>query len=257
MGKRGVACSVCAHKARHQIDVGLTHGVSHRVLGGRFGLSHDAIGRHAANHLSPVQRAAILAARKPTEIDLDALRVSESEGLLCQLVAQRARLQTHSELAAELGDVRGAVSAEAGIISNLTLVAKLLGQLVNVHDVRHTSILISSDYLALRQAIVAALRPYPDAARAVGAALHRLEAEAATDISAHSSGRRTDTAPLLIEHDAPPAGTSRKRNAGSSGRIDLPGQDELPLPPAPLPPPPIAAPPAVIPPPPVFARPPC
>jgi hypothetical protein len=171
---------------------------------------------------------------------------SSSEGADGAQSARAGRLEDAralDELAAELGDVRGAVSAEAGIISNLTLVAKLLGQLVNVHDVRHTSILISSDYLALRQAIVAALRPYPDAARAVGAALHRLEAEAATDISAHSSGRRTDTAPLLIEHDAPPAGTSRKRNAGSSGRIDLPGQDELPLPPAPLPPPPIAAPP--------------
>jgi hypothetical protein len=204
LGKRGVTCSVCAHKARASVDVGLTHGVPHRVLAARFELSHDAIGRHAQNHLSPVQRAAILAARKPTEIDLEALRVSESEGLLCQLVAQRARLQTHAELAAELGDVRGAVSAESGITANLQLVAKLLGQLVTHHSVTSTSILISADYLVLRAAIVTALRPFPDAARAVGAALHRLESEAATDITRRAQEPRKAPAPVLIEASAEP-----------------------------------------------------
>lgn len=200
MGKRGTPCTICAHAARHQVDVGLTHRVPHRVLAARFGLSKDAIGRHAANHLSPVQRAAILAAAKPTAIDLDALRTSETEGLLAQLVTQRARLQAHSELAATLGDVRGAVAAEGAITSNLTLVAKLLGQLVQHHDVRHTSILISPDYLRLRATLVAALRPYPEAARAVGAALHAMEAEAATDITA-----RAGKAPLTIEHTPPAA----------------------------------------------------
>ena len=55
-----------------------------------------------------------------------------------------------------------------------------------------TSILISSDYLALRSAIITALKPYPDAARAVGAALAELELPAAKDIT--ESGK-----PLLLE----------------------------------------------------------
>jgi hypothetical protein len=79
--------------------------------------------------------------------------------------------------------VRGCVAAEGAITSNLALVGKLLGMIVQRHDVRSTSILISSDYLALRQAIVTALRPYPAAAQAVGAALHQLEAEAAESIT--------------------------------------------------------------------------
>lgn len=172
-----------------------------QALADRFDVSKDAICRHATNHLSPVQRAAILAAQKPTAIDLDALRASESEGLLAQLVTQRARLQGHAELAASLGDVRGAVSAEGAITSNLALVGRLLGQLVQVHDVRHTSILISADYIRLRSAIVAALRPFPEAARAVGAALHALEADAARDITA-AAGRAAKSAPALIEHEA-------------------------------------------------------
>src|SRR6185312_16698955 len=101
----------------------------------------------------------LLSAQRPTAIDLEALRVSESEGLLHQLVAQRARLQQHAELAGQLGDVRGAISAEGAITGNLALVGKLLGQLSVTHHVKHTSLLISPDYLRLRQALVTALRP--------------------------------------------------------------------------------------------------
>jgi hypothetical protein len=46
----------------------MAHGVPHRVLGQRFELSHNAIGRHAQNHLSPQMRAAILRRTIKTEI---------------------------------------------------------------------------------------------------------------------------------------------------------------------------------------------
>jgi hypothetical protein len=186
-------CTVCAHDKRHQIDIGLVHRVPARVLAQRFDLGKDAILRHARNHLSPVQRAALLSAQKPSQIDLEALRATESEGLLAQLVGQRARLQQSSELALELGDVRASISAESAITANLTLVGKLLGQLVNVHDVRHTSILLTPDYLKLRAVLTTALRAHPEAARAVAAALYGLESDAAKDITAHK-------APAVIEH---------------------------------------------------------
>lgn len=217
MGKRGVACTVCAHERRHQIEIGLVHRVPSRVLAKRFELSHHSVLRHARNHLTPQLRAALLAAQKPTEIDLDALRVSESEGLLSQLVAQRARLQSHGELALDLGDVRGCVAVEGAITNNLALVGKLLGMLATHHNVTHTSILISSDYLRLRATLLAALRPFPDAARAVGAALHAIEAEAAQDITA-----RAGKPPVLIEH------------APSQHQCDAPAAP----PPRPIPPPP-------------------
>jgi hypothetical protein len=178
------------------------HGVSGRVLAQRFELSKDAIHRHAQKHLTPQIRAAILAAQQPTAIDLDALRTSESEGLLGSLMVQRARLLQLAALATDLGDVRGAVSTESAITASLALTARLLGQLVQVHDVRHSSILLTPDYLRLRQALVAALRPFPEAARAVGAALHAIESEAATDITTAAGKGR---APVLIEHRAPTA----------------------------------------------------
>lgn len=201
MGRRGTRCTVCDHDHRHQIEIGLTHGVAARVLGDRFGLSKDAILRHARNHLTPAQRAAILSAQQPAAIDLEALRTAESEGLIASLVAQRARLLVKADFAAEHGDVKGSVAAENAITANLTLVAKLLGQLVQVHDVRHTNLLVSPDYLKLRSTLIAALRPFPDAARAVGEALHRLESDAALDITAAAGKGRGRPEPVLIEHE--------------------------------------------------------
>lgn len=90
------------------------------------------------------------------------------------------------------GSIHGCIQAERAVTSNLELVAKLLGQLITHHEVRHTSILVSTDYIRLRQTIINALQPYPDAARAVGAALAALETEAASDIAE----RKT---PLVLE----------------------------------------------------------
>src|SRR5690242_7762424 len=100
MGKRGTACTICTHEKRVSIELGVTHGVSAAVLAQRFGCSKHAILRHAKGHLSPAQRAALLSATKPTAIDLDKLRVTESEGLLHALVGQRARLHGYAEVAA-------------------------------------------------------------------------------------------------------------------------------------------------------------
>src|SRR5215472_5635323 len=180
-----------------------TSGVQKGAVARRFGtpehpLNEHCIWRHSKNHLSAVQRAALLTAIQPTDIDLDKLKVSEGQSLLASLLAQRARLQQHVELAVELGAPAIAIAGEGRITANLELVSKLLGQLVNVHDVRHTSILISPDYIRLRQALTIALRPHPAAARDVAAALGRLEQDAAEEIAA-AAGKPNGK---LIEHQA-------------------------------------------------------
>lgn len=202
MGKSGVRCTVCASDHRHRIEIGLVSGCSARFLADKFDLSKDAIHRHQANHLSAATRAGILAARAPSEIDLDALRADESAGLLSQLVTQRARLLSHGDEAAKIGDIKACVAVENAITGNLSLVGKLLGQLVNVHDVRTTNLMVSPDYLKMRAALVNALRPFPEAARAVAAVIHRLESDAALDITAASDRAKGRAVPLVIEHQA-------------------------------------------------------
>jgi hypothetical protein len=92
LGKPGPKCTVCTSPHRAQIDIGLVNGLSCKSLAERFCLGTDAVERHSNNHLLPQQRAAILSAQNPTGIDLDALKVSEAEGLLSHVLTQRSRL---------------------------------------------------------------------------------------------------------------------------------------------------------------------
>ena len=97
-----------------------------------------------------------------------------------------------SEMAFEAGELNAATNVERAITNSLELTSKLLGMIINQHQVTHTSILISSDYLKLRQVIIGALRPFPEAAQAVGSALATLETEAAETIT-------NSKKPLLLE----------------------------------------------------------
>jgi hypothetical protein len=209
--------------------------MSARQLAERFDLGDDAILRHSANHLPPQARAAILAAQHPSEIDLAALKTSESEGLLAGLVMQRARLHSIGEMALMQEDTKVAISAESAITANLSLTAKLLGQLVSVHDHRHSSLLLSPDYLRLREVLVTTLRAFPEAGRAVAAALHQLESAAALDIQARAvkPPKPAQLAPVLIEHEPEPLPPPPPSRESGTFCPPLP-----PPPPPPLPPPP-------------------
>jgi len=177
-------------------------GVAYRILAERYECSPDAVFRHK-QHLSPQVKAAILANRPETSVDLEKLRTSEGEGLLGALVVQRARLQTYADAAFAAGNVAGTLQAERTILSNLETTGKLVGTLAQHHVVTHTSVLVSEDYLKLRQTLIATLRPFPDAARAVGAALASLEADAARDITARATASTSAgpvAQPRVIEH---------------------------------------------------------
>lgn len=200
MAKTGPgSCQVCNSPHRHSVDVALAHGLGHDAIGKRYGLSPHSVQRHGRNHLSPQMRAAVQHALHPEAVDLDKLKVSEGENLLHHLVHQRARLANHIELAAAIGDPGAAIRGEAAITNNLQLVSKLLGVLVNVHETRHQHILTHPDYLRLREVLLKALAPFPEARIAVGRALAGIETQAADEIT-EAAGR----APVMIEATAIP-----------------------------------------------------
>lgn len=233
MSKPGRRCLVCSDpKNRPLIEVGLVSGTPLRVLAERFGISHYAIGRHARRHLSATQRAAVLRAMRPEAVDLEALRTDESAGVLGQIVSQRARLLAMSDAAREGGALEVMIRAEAAIGANIALGAKLLGQLVQRHEVTHVNMLLQPDYLRMRAALIEALRPFPAAAKAVAAALQAIEAGTAAT-AALKDVTPPPQPPPQIEHAmaAPPVDVTQPRP------LD-PVQVLPPPPPAPLPPPP-------------------
>jgi hypothetical protein len=185
-------CTVCNSEHRASVELGLVHGLSQQVLADRFGLSRDAIGRHARTHLTPQAAAAILMAARPTAIDLDALTEQEGSGLLANLVCQRARLSQYAQQAAEKGETAAAIACERVIATNLEITGKLLSKFVLRSEHRYTSITLTPDYLEFRQLLISTLRRFPEAAKAVAEALAQIENKAADGIS-------TKAGPPMIE----------------------------------------------------------
>lgn len=159
------ACTVCSHPERGAIDAAIVAGIPNRRIAARFSVTEQAIRRHAKAHL--VERLRAQAAAEAIE----------AKGLLKQIDDLRAAAMGILAQAYRGGDLKTALQGIAQARSCLELQARLLGQL----DERPVvNILVTSEWRRIRDVMVEALRPYPDAARAVAARLAALEAEGGT-----------------------------------------------------------------------------
>jgi hypothetical protein len=180
--KQGRLCKCCHHRELQGINLGLARGVSIRALERRYQVSRDSLYRHKASHLPPQLRASLIAG-PDLAIDLDELRLTESQSLLVHLVALRGRLFSSLDVAEECRDATMVSRVSAQIHNNLEITGKLLGDLSSGHS-SVTNILIAPQYVEMRVELVNALRPFPDAAKAVAAVLHTIEHKAADAIKA-------------------------------------------------------------------------
>jgi hypothetical protein len=184
MAKRGPQCTVCGHRELAGINLGLARGVSVRALARRYQVHRDALYRHQKNHLPPQLRASLIAGPDLDGVDLDRLRETESQSLLMNLVALRGRLFASLDVAEECRDGTMLARIAGQLHNNLEITGKLLGTLTSGHT-SVTNVLVLPAYVELRVGLVDALRPFPDAARAVAAVLHTIEGKAAADIAAN------------------------------------------------------------------------
>jgi hypothetical protein len=138
-------CTVCAHRERAVIELGIARRISVNALAKRYGLHHDALYRHSKNHMPPQLRAKLLAG-PDCELDLDQLKATESQSLLGNLVAIRHRLFGALDLAEECGDVNMMTRATSQLHQNLEIAGKLLGDL-GVGQTNITNVLILPAYV--------------------------------------------------------------------------------------------------------------
>jgi hypothetical protein len=144
----GVACTVCALPTAGAIAELLRSGRSARALAREFGISYDALTRHARNHVSPRLSALPSPAAAPESADdpLDEL-----------VKALRVRA-----LAGNPADTRE---------YRLALAAQL--------DARHAAppqhdLATEPEWIAIRTAMLRALEPFPEARLAIVATLGEL-----------------------------------------------------------------------------------
>lgn len=178
-------CSICSHREHAAIDLAIARGVSVTAIAKRYKLGSDSIYRHSRNHLPPQLRASLLAG-PDTDIDLDRLRETESQSLLANLIAIRRRLFASLDVAEEFGDGTMISRVAGQLHHNLEITGKLLGDL-SAGATTINNVLVMPAYVELRVSLVNALRPFPEAARAVAQTLHAIEHKAADVVRADTS----------------------------------------------------------------------
>ena len=155
------SCTVCSHKKRPAIETELVRRVPYREITQRFSVSKFALSRHAKEHLPELLKKA-----------REAEEAARADDLLRHLSSLQSKTLGILRTAEGSGELRTALSAIREARGNLELLAKLSGELrqegtVNLH--------LSPEYLEVRTAILVAVEPYPEAARAIGRAMLGIE----------------------------------------------------------------------------------
>jgi hypothetical protein len=152
-------CSVCIHPEVEKINQLLLQNKETYVsLGTIFSLSPAMLRRHHKKHL--------------TSQMLRSARVGEvvnSNVLLDQVQELQRRAIKILDKAEKQGDLRGGTMAIREATRTLTLQARLLGELVAQAQVN--VLVVTPEWHAARARILQALQPYPEAKRAVLAAI--------------------------------------------------------------------------------------
>lgn len=161
----GRPCSVCAHPRLDEINIALAAGRSYRDTAVRFGPVKSALLRHAKSHLPHIAPRVIEKARGAALV--------RAEDILTQLAELQASALAVLAKAEETGDIRGATGAITTARGNLELIAKLLGEL---REGPVINLVAAPEWTSMRDAILVALQPFPEARIAVAEALSRREA---------------------------------------------------------------------------------
>jgi hypothetical protein len=155
------ACSVCTHADRAALDQMLVEGRPLRETSALFRVSEDALGRHKAEHLPPTLAQPHGAAE-----------AARAEDLLEQVRILRGKAIDLLRKAEAAGDYRTALAGVREARACVELLLEVEGELDRRPQV---NVLLSAEWVSVRQALLAALAPYPEARAAVAARLVTME----------------------------------------------------------------------------------
>lgn len=156
------SCSICIHPERSGIDAALVSREPLRAIAQRYAVSRDALHRHKRDHI-PVHLAQAS----------EAADVAASDDLLGQMVELQAKTLRVLGALEQSGDHKLWLTGLREARGNIELLAKLTHQL---SDGPTVNILVATEWLTVRAALLEALQPYPEARAAVSGRLAALEA---------------------------------------------------------------------------------
>lgn len=176
-------CTICVHDDCAIMNLALVKGAPVDAIAKRFpGCSSHALRRHYKNHLpqSVRERLAVQGLAGIVGKGISAANVVEGENalLLPQLIAIKTSLM--GAIAAAEREPQGGflMSSLVGRLTRLlALESQLLGRISSGSTTNVTNYIQSDSFIRIQSALIRALRPYPEAARAVSAALLAIESE--------------------------------------------------------------------------------
>lgn len=158
------SCSVCADSRRALVDTALVGGVAVDEISRRYPpLSATSLRRHRAEHV-PATIAKAAAAQEETRADdlVEQLKELRGKAISLLLAAERA------------GDLRTALAGVREARTTIELLLEVGGEID--HGTTVNVLIASPQWVETRGALIAALRPFPEARAAVVAELLKLEA---------------------------------------------------------------------------------
>jgi hypothetical protein len=175
-------CQVCRHDERWRIELLRAGGASLESLATKFGVDRDAIWRHWQNHVTDEMKAGYLCG--PAELATLAERAAiEGDSVIDYLRLCRTTLVGQLAAMSEAGDGRGAAFVAGQLTRTLEAIARVTGELgdlarstVNIHGNLQMTLANSPAFVRAQTAMMRALTGFPDARRAVAAALRDLDA---------------------------------------------------------------------------------
>jgi hypothetical protein len=158
-------CRCCAHPDRAALDEALVTGVPLREIERRWQVSKDSASRHK-QHVSPAL-AAVIEERRSMAGPVSAMSRLED------LYSRASRILDAAEAEGKASLSLQAMDRLQKLVETL---ARITGELDERPTVQVLNVAASAEWLTMRQAMLEALGPYPDAAHAVSARLLMIEA---------------------------------------------------------------------------------
>jgi len=150
-------CHTCRHPELEAINMMLLAKRPMREIAEKYGLSTSAVHRHA-KHIPDN----LVIAKQAKE-------VASADSVLSKIIELDQRSDTIYRQAVEADDPGLALKALKELREVTSLYAKLTGELQN--RTVHNTLVITPEWVSMRSMMLAALEPYPEARRALVAAL--------------------------------------------------------------------------------------
>jgi hypothetical protein len=150
-------CTICTHPEREAINAALVDSIAYRTIADRYGLSHQALMRHKAEHLPSIMVKSE-----------EAREVAHADDLVWQIKQLRNKAIGILGKAEKAGDLKTALMGVREARACIELLAEMEGE-INRRPV--FNLYMSAEWIEVRAVLLHALGDFPEARAAAALAL--------------------------------------------------------------------------------------